>query len=734
MAEPQKKRIAILGGGMGALASAYYLTSQPGWQDRYSVDIHTLGWRLGGKCASSRGIHGRIEEHGIHGFLGSYYNAIPMVKAIYDELDRPKTSPIATYDQAMVPMSDVIMWEWIDGALRKWPFSFPPNDMDPTCPEEFFKIERGIISVLELMKKIYHQHHDEARKHGVKLGLLDTLFDKAIDALESNLAHGTDHPVFDVFDTLWVWIEKSLHDMVEDSTALRHLFLLTDYLLALVRGAIRGNVIEQGYDHLDDEDWGQWLRDNGAAPSTVASSLAINTINLSYQNPHGDTTRIPRMGAGTYLHWSLRSFAYLGYAVYAFAAGTGETMIAPLYEVLERRGVNFHFFHKVTGLHLGPDPKSPGKKIVTSVDIDVQATVKAEPYRPLFPQQVLGDQWLPCWPADPLYDQLEQGEILKAGIIDFDPGERGDPDHPVDIDLESWWTPWKPVGQMTLTAGSDGPDSYDELIFAISIGAVPYLCKELVASNLAWQTMIDGIPAVLTQTMQIWLKESYTALGWNVPYAGNNTVVSGTFVVPINGTVEFRHLIPMEDWPADALPKSLWYFSGVMDEYSPEPPFTDHDYPRRQHARVRYQCIQYLQATTGLLMPGATVDGHSPPGDPLCLDFNLLVDTRPGAMGEGDDFTIRGIPRFESQFWRANIDPTERYVTSPPGSTKCRLKAWGSGFANLTLAGDWIYTGLNVGSFEGTVMSGKLASYAITGYPAIDTIYGYNAREAKLAG
>jgi len=65
--------------------------------------------------------------------------------------------------------------------------------------------------------------------------------------------------------------------------------------------------------------------------------------------------------------------------------------------------------------------------------------------------------------------------------------------------------------------------------------------------------------------------------------------------------------------------------------------------------------------------------------------------------------------------------------TSPPGSTACRLKAWGSGFTNLTLAGDWIYTGLNVGSFEGTVMSGKLASHALTGFPALDTIYGYPA-------
>jgi hypothetical protein len=43
----------------------------------------------------------------------------------------------------------------------------------------------------------------------------------------------------------------------------------------------------------------------------------------------------------------------------------------------------------------------------------------------------------------------------------------------------------------------------------------------------------------------------------------------------------------------------------------------------------------------------------------------------------------------------------------------------------MTIAGDWIYTGLNVGSLEGAVMSGKLASYAISGAPALSTIIGY---------
>ena len=56
---------------------------------------------------------------------------------------------------------------------------------------------------------------------------------------------------------------------------------------------------------------------------------------------------------------------------------------------------------------------------------------------------------------------------------------------------------------------------------------------------------------------------------------------------------------------------------------------------------------------------------------------------------------------------------------------KYRLEAWASGFDNLALAGDWIYTGLNVGSFEGATMSGMLASHALSSSPALADIIGY---------
>jgi uncharacterized protein with NAD-binding domain and iron-sulfur cluster len=43
-----KRRITILGGGVGAMTTAFELTNWSGWQDAYDIDIYQMGWRLGG--------------------------------------------------------------------------------------------------------------------------------------------------------------------------------------------------------------------------------------------------------------------------------------------------------------------------------------------------------------------------------------------------------------------------------------------------------------------------------------------------------------------------------------------------------------------------------------------------------------------------------------------------------------------------------------------------------------
>ena len=60
-----------------------------------------------------------------------------------------------------------------------------------------------------------------------------------------------------------------------------------------------------------------------------------------------------------------------------------------------------------------------------------------------------------------------------------------------------------------------------------------------------------------------------------------------------------------------------------------------------------------------------------------------------------------GEARFDQQFWRANISPSERYVLSLPNTLQYRLESGKSGYGNLFLAGDWTKTpDVNVGAVE----------------------------------
>ena len=76
-------RVAILGGGMAGLAAAWRL-SEPGSRGELeSITVYQRGWRLGGKGASSRGSNGRIEEHGLHLWLGYYENSFRLLRECY---------------------------------------------------------------------------------------------------------------------------------------------------------------------------------------------------------------------------------------------------------------------------------------------------------------------------------------------------------------------------------------------------------------------------------------------------------------------------------------------------------------------------------------------------------------------------------------------------------------------------------------------------------------------------
>lgn len=717
---PKKEKIAILGGGMGGLAAAFEMTRDPNWRDRFeSITVYQLGWRLGGKCASSRDFRfGRIEEHGIHGFLGSYYNALPMMMECFDELaearrrvtpeDRPELSKhpqkdwpkLETFEDAFAGQDYGMLWELVGREVRAWPQAFPNNKRKHSYREpetrDIFEISMAGVARAVIVMAILALPFGKSLKTRI-----DRTIDRWAAGLGKRLARKVPRPGIARLHRFWNGVKPFVHGVSQLTTPLRRQFILLDHLATLVFGAFADETHIRGFDHLDEENFNDFLRRHGAHADTMASPLNLNFINMTYQYPDGDTSKTASMAAGCYLRWSLWATSFVGSFIWRFGAGSGEVLIAPLYDVLKARGVKFEFFQKVTNLGLSKD-----KTRVESIAIEVQATPIVPDYDPLV-------TWkgVPCWPDRPRYEQLAEGDALKKPVkAETELAGYG-------YDLESYWSMWKPTAKpRTLAHGKD----FDRVVLAISIGAFEHICPELTAADRRWKAMVEKIRPLSTMAMQVWLTKSAAELGWDVPRLKGDAIFSTTWINPQNGHAELAELIRWEDWNPESPPRGLWYFCGLLrDDYNVPKPGPNRAYANKQKARVKYESIQALQSAAGILLPKATTALQCPPGDQFGLDFSLLYS--------GYAHPRTGMNRFDSQFWRANIDPTERYVPSPPGTPRYRLRSWDSGFSNLVLAGDWIYTGLNVGSVEGTVMSGRLASHALTGQPPLSHIVGYPA-------
>ena len=81
-------------------------------------------------------------------------------------------------------------------------------------------------------------------------------------------------------------------------------------------------------------------------------------------------------------------------------------------------------------------------------------------------------------------------------------------------------------------------------------------------------------------------------------------------------------------------------------------------------------------------------------------------------------------PALDTQHVSVNVDPSDRYVQSVPGTERYRLRPDESGYDNLVLAGDWTDCGMNAGCIEAAVMSGLQAANAVLGRHRFHRIRG----------
>jgi uncharacterized protein with NAD-binding domain and iron-sulfur cluster len=328
----------------------------------------------------------------------------------------------------------------------------------------------------------------------------------------------------------------------------------------------------------------------------------------------------------------------------------GDVVIAPLYQALRRRGVEFEFFHRLDALHL-----DDRHQVIDAITMGRQVRLAdgVDRYEPL--TRVGG---LAVFPDRPLAHQIH-GTPETAG-------------------LESHFGARDDAETRVLRRGAD----FDHVVLATSVSMVELVAAELIADNPEWRDMTTHLRTVATQAFQLWLRPDEAALGWARP-----GVTTSGYVAPFDTWASMPQTLWAEQWPDADRPRTVAYFCGALA--APWPASGSDD----DHV--------------GLYLPGA-VTGEG-------FDWHLLS----GVNGH------RGSSALATQHVSVNIDPSDRYVQSVPGSDRYRLRPDESGYDNLVLAGDWTDSGINAGCIEAAVMSGLQAANALLGRGRYHRIRGF---------
>jgi uncharacterized protein with NAD-binding domain and iron-sulfur cluster len=688
----QTIRVAVLGGGIGAMTAAFELT-EPHLRGRYEVTVYQPGWRLGGKCASGRGGDDkRIEEHGLHVWFGFYANAFRMIQRCYEEWDPPEEYPIRTWEAAFKKCNDVVLFERWKDRWTAWPMRLETDDEVPGHGHE-----TECWQVLHGMLRFLHGEWQELRHGTVAAGAAKATGGRyerwRSPGLLARVGHRLEHEAAASFleyaakvacvlvesparrrlaphhlrriqellsafkrrffaILLEPWIE---HDQV------RRFAIMLDLFVTVITGLIADDVFEEGFGKLNREDLWAWLRRHGAERLTLDNAAVIKALyDLVFAYRDGDKRR-PDLAAGKALQAMMRiAFQYKGAVLWKMQAGMGDVVFTPLYEVLHRRGVRFRFFHQVTDIGVSGDGRS-----VATIEVQPQVRLCRRYYDPLI--EVDG---LRCWPSEPRWAQLEGVDADKRPNFEYECNPLG-------------------LEPLTLHAGKD----FDEVVLGISVGALPPICGQLAGANPRFRRMLDHADTVMTEGIQLWLCGQASQSGWR-----HESAIATSYVDCADTYSNMSQLLEREQWPGPECPRDVAYLCGVIDH---EGVSSQDDADERVHANA----VDFLANDAKAVWP-TLVDSAGE------FDWSGLFDPS-GATGEA---------RIDAQFCRANFQPTERYVMTRAGSVSHRLAADESGFDNLKLAGDWTRNGLDGGSVEATVTSGMQASRAICGSP--DEIQG----------
>ena len=586
------KKIAVIGGGLAAMTAVYKLTGEPDWESKYDITVYQLGWRIGGKGASGVNpeIGYRIEEHGLHLWMGFYENAFCMMKEVYGALNRVPGSPLSNFDAAFKPQPSITFDENVKDKWVDWKIDLPPLP-GKVGDGTFNSLEALFAAMFKLAGekyKAWRDAHGGANNKGClpafikkiiqkeEIKIEDALISESEKLLKeaeelmlkiSEIENHADHISF--LENLKRWLWDELGELVETDDLACRAWMVIDLVTAIVSGVMRDKVIQKldgkivlDFSVINQYDYGQWLAMHGADKKlTVGSPLVRGMYDGPFAFLKGDTTQ-PNAEAGTMLNIFLRlGFTCKENVVWKMQAGMGDTIFAPVYQLLSSENkVKFKFFHKVRNLRLSED-----KKRIEHIEIGRQVTLKKE-YSPLLPVNGLD-----CWPSRPNYECIVDEEVAEL-IKD-------------NINLESHWTPWTDREIITLKLGVD----FDEVILGASLASMPIIASELIDASDAWYNMVENVQTVQTQAFQFWINEDAKTL-----QADYDKFLTA-YVEPLDTFCAMNQLLVRETWPQTIKPKYLGYVCGAFPDAALIPPPQDHNFPDKEKQRVLANMLAYFK-------------------------------------------------------------------------------------------------------------------------------------------
>jgi len=726
----RRTKVVVVGGGPSGLSAAYHLTSAANPRAaELDVAVYQMGWRLGGKGATGRDPENdRILEHGIHGFAGFYWNSTEMLKGAYEVLNPgavPNLSELPgrlprCIEEALIPSDAIVLTNYYTGRQCQRTLVLAPGDgPHPWERAPDMGAQDVVKAIAQYAMALVQALIESGEKKGWFARLLlwgpERIERKLVGELAAVLGHakaGRHEHLLKGFDALLGWlVNHALRPSDKWDTA-RLAFNVIDYYRTIIKGLIAEGLLDiekvsggpgvsftvKGIDSVDHLNYTDWLHQHGLHPMTMASSFTHSTAYVCFSLPGGDSSQVPTMSAASFLLWELRTAFSRRNHFYWFRLGTGETIIKPVYQALQANGVRFEFFHKLIDVELATDGST-----VESLTFQRQARVKGDAaYQPLRPAKraEVGE----VWPDEPLWDQLENADEILAHL-------RHDPHLGMPtLGLESAWCAWQPDDQVVLRRGVD----FDIAVVAMPPAAIEHFARSL-ADHPRIRPAVDKLESVQTMQLHLWFNKSVEQMGLHVPQSPGavNRYTTVSLPDPLNALVDFTDTMAYEGWTEADRPQTLVQLCGPLQNLGlRDSDYLNPDYPEQIWRRAAVVAGQWMR-TAGVALPQARGDRTM---NQLSFDFQSL-------WHDGDEH--KGEQRLWSQYIRANIDPSELYVLSPKGSASARPQPWDV-LDNLAVAGDWVYTGINIGSFEGATMGGKLASYAVSGYPTMEQIPGYS--------